>query len=235
MKYLYVNDWDEHQTYRRDRKAPPWIKVHRSLRSSAKWAALTDAEKGQLVSIWIAAADHDGHIPDDTNVLQRMCQLDKKPDLNKFKGLGLLSASNGRQHDAKLASIGCQSDAPEAEAEAEAERRTLSPNGDNDAASRVGRPNGSLKDRIWGPCLGWLAEQSEKPPDRLRSVVGKWCKDYGDGAVIEAFEAAERASPLDPVSWLTKALQARGGADGEARVEEMLRQAAEEADRRGHA
>ena len=233
MKYLYVNDWDEHQTYRRDRKPPPWIKTHRSLRSSAKWAALTDAEKGQLVSIWIAAADRDGYVPDDPIVLQRMCQLDKKPDINKFKDLRLLLASSGRQLDATMASIGCQSDAPEAEAEADTERRTLSPIGDNDAPGRVVAPEGSLKDQIWGPCLRWLAKQSEKPVDKLRPLLGKWCKVYGEGAVLEAMQRAERASPVDPVSWLTKALQANGAADGDAQVEEMLRQAAEEADRRG--
>lgn len=27
---LHVHDWDEHQSYRRDRGQPPWIKVHRA-------------------------------------------------------------------------------------------------------------------------------------------------------------------------------------------------------------
>lgn len=68
-----------------------------------------------------------------------------------------------------------------------------------------------LKTQLFGPCLAWLAQQSGKPADRLRSTVGKWCKDWGDGAVLEAFTAAERESPIDPVAWITATLDTRHG------------------------
>ena len=84
------------------------------------------------------------------------------------------------------------------------EEQNITPNGVmTPAASEV--PEGTLKDQIWGPCLRWLAKQSEKPVDKLRPLLGKWCKVYGEGAVLEAMQRAERASPVDPVSWLTKA------------------------------
>ena len=63
--FLEVKDWEEHQTYRRDRNPPPWIKVHRRIFMSRKWALLSDAEKGHLISIWVLAADRDGHVPSD--------------------------------------------------------------------------------------------------------------------------------------------------------------------------
>ena len=54
MNQLKVHDWDIWQTYRKDRGRPPWIKVHRILGTSQKWSMLSDAERGQLVSLWIA-------------------------------------------------------------------------------------------------------------------------------------------------------------------------------------
>lgn len=119
---LAVNDWDEHQTYRKDRPPPPWIKVHRRIFMSRKWAALTDAEKGQLISIWILAADSDGTVPADPAVLRKMAMLDDLPNINKYIELRLLTPP-GRQHDANMTPDGCQSDVPEAEAEAKAEAK----------------------------------------------------------------------------------------------------------------
>ena len=53
-------NWDKWQTYRKDRGQPPWIKIHRRLMRNPEWVSLTDAERGQLVSMWLLAADHDG-------------------------------------------------------------------------------------------------------------------------------------------------------------------------------
>lgn len=122
MNYLKIKDWDEHQSYRKDRGTPPWIKVHRSLMSNPKWAMLSDSEKGQIVSIWIIAADNDGRFPDDANMLRKMCQLDTAPDLQKFKDLGLMEA-DGCQHDAKVTPPRQQHDVPETETETETERK----------------------------------------------------------------------------------------------------------------
>ena len=87
---IRIKDWEKIQSCRNDRGAPPWIKVHRSLLSNPKWAQLSDAEKGQIVSLWIVAADNNGELPDDPNVIRKMCQLDDIPDINKFKELGFL-------------------------------------------------------------------------------------------------------------------------------------------------
>lgn len=87
---MRVNDWDEWQSFRKDRGAPPWIKIHRSLMTNPKWAELTDSEKGQLVSLWVAAADNDGFLPDSPAVLRKICQLDQEPNINKFIRLGLM-------------------------------------------------------------------------------------------------------------------------------------------------
>lgn len=117
---LKVHNWEKWQTYRRDRGAPPWIKIHRSLLRDHKWVSLTDAQRGQLVSIWILAADQDGELPSDPAFVQRLCYMDSRPDLQLFVELGFLDGdvtmTSRRRHD----------DALEAEAEAEAEVRELS-------------------------------------------------------------------------------------------------------------
>ena len=100
---MKISNWDKWQTYRSDRNTPPWIKVHRNLFSNPEWFQLSDSEKGQLISIWILAADKCGEIPDDFTIIQRMCGLEKKPNINKFIELGFI--------DAKVTPSGCHVDA----------------------------------------------------------------------------------------------------------------------------
>lgn len=66
-----------------------------------------------------------------------------------------------------------------------------------------------LKKQVWGPCLSWLATETGKPPDALRSLVGKWVKAAGDGAVVEAIIACQRERPLAPIDWISAAIQQR--------------------------
>lgn len=111
---LRCHEWDIHQSYRRDRNPPPWIKVHRNIMQNRKWARLSDAEKGQLISIWVLAADRDGQVPNDPFLLKKICMLDSEPNISRFIELGLL-IPDGRHRDVNVTSTGRQSDAPEAE------------------------------------------------------------------------------------------------------------------------
>ncbi len=88
MKYLKISNWDTWQTFRKDRGTPGWIKVWRNLFSKPDWTTLTDQEKGQLISMWLVAADRKGKIPNDPQIVQKICQLDQAPDLHRFKALG---------------------------------------------------------------------------------------------------------------------------------------------------
>lgn len=101
MKWLAVKNWDHWQTYRKDRDPPPWIKVHRRVLYDMEWSLLSDAEKGQLVSIWILAADKGGLVPHDSATLQRILGLSEPPNTDKFIELGLLTPVD-RQADAKV-------------------------------------------------------------------------------------------------------------------------------------
>ena len=102
MTYKIAN-WDKWQSFRKDRGAPPWIKIHRNLLSNEDWVSLSDSEKGQLVSIWMLAADKNGEIPSSGKLIARMCMLDESPNINKFIELGFLL-----QDDDDLSTSGCQ-------------------------------------------------------------------------------------------------------------------------------
>ena len=73
-------------------------------------------------------------------------------------------------------------------------------------AAPTATPNASLKSRIFGPCLAWLVAQSKITEPAARKITGAWCAAHGDGAVLDAFAAAARQSPLDPVPYIEKVL-----------------------------
>ena len=62
MEYFKIKNWDKWQTYRKDRGQPPWIKLHRCIMRDPEWVLLSDAERGQLISLWLLAADRGGEI-----------------------------------------------------------------------------------------------------------------------------------------------------------------------------
>uniref|UniRef100_A0A6H1ZZ28 Uncharacterized protein n=1 Tax=viral metagenome TaxID=1070528 RepID=A0A6H1ZZ28_9ZZZZ len=120
MEYLRIRNWERWQTYRKDRGQPPWIKIHRRIRLNPDWVELSDAERGQLVAIWLLAADKDGAIPASPSTIQKLCFMTKEPNLNKFTDLGFIE-EGWRPGDAGMAP-GRQPDVtPKAKAKAEAE------------------------------------------------------------------------------------------------------------------
>jgi hypothetical protein len=117
MEYIKVRNWETWQSYRKDRGQPPWIKVHRCVMRNPEWVMLNDAERGQLVAMWLLAADHDGAIPASPELVQKLCFMSGTPNLNKFAELGFLEtawrqdgvnvAPSWRQGDNEAARDGC--------------------------------------------------------------------------------------------------------------------------------
>ena len=92
MRTLTVTNWNRWQSYRSDRGQPPWIKVHRTILRNPEWTMLTDAQRGQLVQIWILAADKGGRIesPDSVNLetfIQSVCCMKEEPNLQVLSDL----------------------------------------------------------------------------------------------------------------------------------------------------
>ncbi len=124
---IRVRNWEKWQSYRRDRGQPPWIKVHREVMRNPQWVALTDAQRGQLVAMWLLAADRDGYLPSSPSLIRKLCYMDSDPDLEVFVQHGFIEpganvTSQRRQDDGGMTLARTRS--REAEAEAEEKQRT---------------------------------------------------------------------------------------------------------------
>lgn len=170
---LRVRNWEKWQTYRRDRGQPPWIKVHRQLLRDQNWVALSDTQRGQLVGMWILAADRDGELPADARLVAKLCYMDETPDLQLFISLGFLEG------DVTVTSQRRHSDHPEAETEAEAEteERVINhpePNGKVTPGARFGAlarqlaPNSRSKQGRWITWAGSFGDDEQA----VRIMVG---------------------------------------------------------------
>ena len=100
MLTLTVINWSRWQSYRSDRGQPPWIKVHRTILRNPEWTMLTDSQRGQLVQIWILAADKGGRIesPDSVNLetfIQSVCCMKEEPNLQVLSDLGFIKVKHG--------------------------------------------------------------------------------------------------------------------------------------------
>jgi hypothetical protein len=127
---IKIRNWDKWQSYRKDRGQPPWIKLWRCLLRNPDFLLLTDAQRGQLMCLWILAADHNGVINMTPDEIVRVCGMSSALDLNvlrdrRFIEFGVTAASRRRQADATLAPSWRHGDASESESEAEAEKIPL--------------------------------------------------------------------------------------------------------------
>lgn len=63
-----------------------------------EWVSLNDDERGQLVSMWLLAADNNGSIPNSPEILQKICFMSSTPDIGKFIEMGFIE-KNGECDD----------------------------------------------------------------------------------------------------------------------------------------
>jgi hypothetical protein len=202
MNYLTIRKWDEWQSYRKDRQQPPWIKLHRELLRNPEWISLSDTQRGQLVSIWMLAADKNGRVPDDANLIQRMCYMQKAPDLNLLIERGFLDARvtpRRRQPDVTVTP----------------QRRVEESRVEESAAAAASPKKGSQVPEGWEPSLETLELLKVKkgfPPAIIASELERF-RDYhrSKGSVFKDFEAAFR-------NWMSNAREFATARNGKAPV-----------------
>lgn len=59
-----------------------------------------------------------------------------------------------------------------------------------------------FKKVIFDEGLRWLSSQGNRTPTTMRTMLGKWCRDYGDAAVAAALVKGQKFSPVDPISYI---------------------------------
>lgn len=77
-QFLRIVGWEKFQHYK-DR-APPWIKLHRTLLQSQTWVELDDASRVLAVACMLLAADTGNRIPASKAYLRRVAYLNGEPD-----------------------------------------------------------------------------------------------------------------------------------------------------------
>lgn len=87
-------------------------------------------------------------------------------------------------------------------------------------------PNGSSgakapRDTIFAEGLPWLMRKTGKDRSAAAKIIGGWCRDYGDEAVLAAMTQAERENPVDPVPWIVAKFKPRETYD-QRRIREGL-------------
>lgn len=68
-------------------------------------------------------------------------------------------------------------------------------------------PPVDFKKVIFDEGLRWISTQAGRTPTTMRSLMGKWVRDYGEAAVAGAIMAAQKASAVDPISFIEKVLR----------------------------
>lgn len=96
MKMLQVKNWSQFQHY--GDRDPVWVKLYLSLLDDYGFAKLTDAERGQLVMIWLLAARTKGTIPHDAKWVAQRISCTGKLRLQRFVDVGFLVAVDSDQN-----------------------------------------------------------------------------------------------------------------------------------------
>ena len=194
MQAYRIKNWAKFQHYK-DRN-PPWIKLHVEILQSEDWVTLADASRLLAIVCMIVAAKDNGVIPGNLDYIKRVAYLDKRPNLKPLIDCGFLEI--------------VQADASAVQADARPEKEAYSdigsePNGSDAVAVVVTPPD--LRKSIFDDGLPWLATAAGKPEPALRSMLGKWCRDYGDEGVLTTIRACMRSPPVDPVAWIERSLK----------------------------
>jgi hypothetical protein len=143
------------------------------------WVELTDAERGQLVAIWLLAADRDGTIPNSAATIQKLCFMQSEPSIDLFVSKGFIEWNDGltperRRDDIELTTERRQHDAPKAEEETEEEEeKSKRKNAARSARVVCGRASSSLQNHVRPkpphPLEGHQGVQAAKPSKVLNS------------------------------------------------------------------
>jgi hypothetical protein len=86
MQFIRIKDFEKLQHYR-DRK-PPWIKLYRDLLADDRLFDLSEADRFQLVALFILASQHDNMIPNKPAWLRSELRINRSIQLQRLIDTG---------------------------------------------------------------------------------------------------------------------------------------------------
>ena len=192
-EFLRVKNWTAYQHYN-DRQ-PPWIKAHSKVLDDLEWRSLTDAQKGQLFSIWVLAArihkdpKTDALVPADPRYLAALtgCQVTEK-SLQTIIDKGFLVPC--KRDDSGLLSDCYPSRDAHAHSASASVSVSVSEQGECEGvaipAALVGEPFGSA----WQEWLAYRREKNKPVTGRAAKMQLKKLAKVGPAVAAEAIEQA---------------------------------------------
>jgi hypothetical protein len=199
-----VKDFDKFQHYK-DR-TPPWIKLYNALLDDYAFARLQDASKAHLIAIWLVASRHDNKIPYDAEWIGSRINATEPVDLGALIEVGFIELNQPLRSTAQDASGAIAERAQTARPEREGETE-----GETDSVLRtapVGAPLRpiDLNRSLWDTGKSFLIANGIAE-HRAGSIIGRWRRDHGEAAVIEALARADAAAPSNVVEFIEGCLK----------------------------
>lgn len=78
---------------------------------------------------------------------------------------------------------------------------------ENNAEDKPSAPPVDFKRLVFNEGLRYLSGATNKRQDRLRPLLGKWCKEYGDAPTATAIMEAQKFQAVDPISFIENFLK----------------------------
>jgi hypothetical protein len=90
MKYFRIRNFDRYQHYKKGN--PSWIKLYLAILHDYEFSLLSDAEKLQVILIWLLAAKANNRLPWDAHWVQREISTSAPVDLTRLYDMGFIEA-----------------------------------------------------------------------------------------------------------------------------------------------
>jgi uncharacterized protein YdaU (DUF1376 family) len=97
------------------------------------------------------------------------------------------------------------------------EENTVAKATDGDAVD-LPSPYDDFADQVWSRGLAYLVRKGIAEP-KARTFIGKLRKDHTDAQIFNAFSECSKAGAVDPIPWITKALQPRASPSSIPRID----------------
>jgi hypothetical protein len=115
--YIYIPNWEKFQHYK-DKSSPAWIKCYRRLLSDDAYLALSLADRGLLLNLWLLCSDAgEGRVSADRRLLARRLNV-RRVSLDALIQAGFIQVRSRKRLDKVYK-------ASRAETEAETEKREI--------------------------------------------------------------------------------------------------------------
>lgn len=198
-----------------------WFRMYNEVLDDPKVQKLPAEMFKAWVNLLCLASRNSGELPPiaDIAFALRLSQSKAETAVNKLVAAGLIERTEtgfrphnwqGRQFKSDVSTERVKRFRERSKERSETKAETPP---DTDTESDSSEANASappdLKAVVFGHGLDWLAKRTGRSRDSLRSMAGRWCKQYGAATVIDALGAAQRHGPLEPVSWIEGALKER--------------------------